>query len=68
MYEKHYWHSSSTLATVKMKLRLFSVLLSVLLAVDQNYSSPAGRTEQAVFEQYLTRARAVLDRVPLIDG
>ena len=50
-----------------MKLS-FVTLVIVLLAVEQIRSSPTGRLEKFAFEKYLTRARAVLDRVPLIDG
>ena len=39
-----------------------------LLATDGIRCSPSRRFEPSTFEKYLTKARAVLDRVPLIDG
>jgi hypothetical protein len=49
-------------------MKLIFVHLVILLAAEQIRSSPTRRLEQFAFEKYLTRARAVLDRVPLIDG
>ncbi|EFX80770.1 hypothetical protein DAPPUDRAFT_196706 [Daphnia pulex] len=49
-------------------MKLIFVHLFILLAAEQIRSSPTRRLEQFAFEKYLTRARAVLDRVPLIDG
>ncbi|XP_057372398.1 dipeptidase 1-like [Daphnia carinata] len=45
-----------------------SIILVLLFTVEQIRSSPAGRVEQVVLDTYEIKARAVLDRVPLIDG
>ncbi len=44
------------------------IVLVLLLAAEGIRCSPTRRFEQFTFEKYLTKARAVLDRVPLIDG
>lgn len=45
-----------------------SIILVLLVTVEQILSSPARRVEPVAIETYLNKARAVLDRVPLIDG
>lgn len=59
-------HSSFRQKTADMNQIL--IVLVFLLAAEGIRCSPTRRFEQFTFEKYLTKARAVLGRVPLIDG
>ncbi len=49
-----------------MKFCLIAVVF--FLAAEPIWGSPARRIQQFGVEKYLDKAKAVLDRVPLIDG
>jgi membrane dipeptidase len=50
------------------KMKLCAIVLCLVLSTEKSWSYPSSRFEEAAFEKYLEKARAVLDRVPLIDG
>ena len=48
-------------------MKLVVIALVFLFMLDEFRCTPAGRAEQLAFEKYLIQAKAVLDRVPLVD-
>ena len=52
--------------TANMKMKPILIWITFLL-VGENICSPSRRFDELAFQKYLTKAKDVLDRVPLID-